>query len=73
MGIVTYFIYNIIANTLCRGFIQEVISLFISIGIGAIVYGILIVILKIEEVNMIINMLKNKISVKTKNIESKCT
>lgn len=73
MGVITYFIYNILSSILGLGFIQEVVSLFISIGIGAIVYGALVIILKVEEVSIIINMVKNKILANTKDIEPKYT
>lgn len=63
MGVVTYFMYNILANILGVGFIQEVTALFGAIGIGAIIYGVLIIILKVEEVSVIANMIKRKISV----------
>lgn len=62
MGVVTYFMYNTLANILGIGFIQEAIALFGSIVIGAVVYGILVILLKIEEVTMIINMVKKKIT-----------
>lgn len=62
MGVVTYFIYNILDNILGVGFIQEAIALFVSIGIGAIVYGGLVILLKVEEVNIITDMIKRKIS-----------
>lgn len=73
MGGITYFIYNILVNILGVGFIQEIVALFGSIGIGSLVYGALVIILKVEEVSMITDMVKNKISVKTKNVESKYT
>lgn len=62
MGVVTYFTYNTLANILGNGFIQEAIALFVSIGIGAIVYGGLVILLKVEEVNIITDMIKIKIS-----------
>ena len=62
MGVVTCSIYNILDNILGVGFIQEVIALFVSIGIGAIVYGGLVILLKVEEVNIITDMIKRKIS-----------
>lgn len=61
MGIVTYFIYNILSNILGTGFIQAALALFGSIATGAIIYGVLIIILKVEEVNMITDMIKRKI------------
>lgn len=62
MGVVTYFVYNILANILGAGFIKEALSLFSSIGIGAIVYGILVILLKVEEVNIITDMVRKKSS-----------
>lgn len=62
MGFVTYFAYGTLANILGGGFVQEAISLFGSIIIGAIVYAISIIMLKVEEVNIIINMVKKKIN-----------
>ncbi len=62
MGIVTYFMYNTLANILGVGFIQEAIALFVSIGIGAIVYCALVIVLKVEEVSLITNMVKKKIT-----------
>jgi len=62
MGIATYFLYDTLFNILGVGFIREAIALFVSIGTGAIIYGVLIIILKVEEVSMITDMVKRKIS-----------
>lgn len=62
MGIVTYFTYSSLANILGRGFLQEAVSLFGSIAIGIIVYGILVIVLKVDEISIIINQIKNKAS-----------
>ena len=62
MGIVTYFIYNMISNLLGVGFIKEVISLVVSVGIGAVTYAILVVLLKVEEINIITSMMKKKLN-----------
>lgn len=61
MGIITYVTYSILSRILVVGFIQKAISLFGSIAIGALVYGILVVILKVEEASMVINFAKKKI------------
>lgn len=63
MGIVTYIMYNVLANILGIGFIQETIALLVSIGIGALVYGVLVIVLKVEELSMITNIIKKKITV----------
>ncbi len=59
MGIITYFSYTFLNNSLGVGFIKEVISLIGSIGIGVIIYAILIVIFKVEEINLIINIIRS--------------
>ncbi|CEN25838.1 murein biosynthesis integral membrane protein MurJ [Paraclostridium sordellii] len=61
MGVVTYFIYKFLSGMLGLGFIQEAISLGVSVAIGAIVYAILVVALKVEEIDMLIDMIKKKI------------
>ena len=66
MGVITIFVYKGMNNTLGLGFINEFISLFGSIGIGVIVYGILVIILRVEEINIIINIIKQKINKKNK-------
>lgn len=62
MGVVTYFAYDIVSNLFGLGFIKEAISLVVSVGIGAITYGILVVVLKVDEVNIIISMMKKKLN-----------
>lgn len=69
MGVVTYFTYNILANILGSGFIKEALVLFGSVGIGALVYGVLVILLKVEEVSVVKNMIKKKILSKNKNID----
>lgn len=61
MGIVTIVAYKLLDNMLDIGFIQDAIALFGSIGVGAIVYIGLTLILKVEEVNLITNRIKAKI------------
>ena len=62
MGVVTYFAYDIISNLLGIGFIKEAVSLAVSVGVGAITYGILVVVLKVDEINVITNMVKKKLN-----------
>ncbi|WP_373598214.1 murein biosynthesis integral membrane protein MurJ [Paraclostridium bifermentans] len=62
MGGITIIAYDFIANMIGIGFIKEAITLVLAVGIGALTYGILIVLLKVEEVNVVINMLKRKLS-----------
>ena len=44
------------------GFINEDIGLFTSISMGALAYGTTVLILKVEEINVIINMVKSKLN-----------
>lgn len=60
MGVVTYLTYNVLTHLLGTKFIAEFISLFGAIVIGAIVYGTLIILLKVEEVSLIVDMIKTK-------------
>ena len=64
MGISTFIIYNYCINMLGVGFIYEIISLGLSILSGAIVYLILIMIFRIEEVDSIILYINKKIKCK---------
>jgi putative peptidoglycan lipid II flippase len=63
MGIVTFFAYKVLVGLLGLGFIAEVVSLFGATGIGAIVYCILVIALKVEEVSVIIDIVKKKIKI----------
>ena len=62
MGVITYFTYDMLSNLLGVGFIKEAISLTVSVGTGAITYGILVVALKVDEINIITNMIKRKLN-----------
>ena len=62
MAVVTLIVYNTVANMIGSGFIKEAITLAVSVGVGAIVYCICIVILKVDEVNIILNKVKEKIN-----------
>ncbi|MGL5751775.1 MAG: murein biosynthesis integral membrane protein MurJ, partial [Paraclostridium sp.] len=62
MGVITIISYKLLASVLGLGFIQEAIALFGSIGVGAIVYAGLVILLKVEEVNVIVNMIRNKLN-----------
>jgi putative peptidoglycan lipid II flippase len=63
MGIVTLFTYKSLVDLLGFGFVAETVSLFGAIGIGTIVYGILVIMLKVEEVSIITNMVKKKLKI----------
>ena len=66
MGFVTVGSYNLFTEVLGTGFIKEAISLFGSVTIGALVYGVMVVVLKVEEVNTLIDMVKKKLNKKIK-------
>lgn len=61
MGVVTYFVYKLFSGMLGLGFIQEAISLGVSVGVGAIVYAVLVKVFKVQEIYMLIDMVKKKI------------
>ncbi|MEG0180809.1 MAG: murein biosynthesis integral membrane protein MurJ [Romboutsia sp.] len=64
MGFATIFSYNSLYNIIGNGAIQEIISVGLAVLIGALIYGIIIIILKVEEVNLafeMINKVKNKL------------
>lgn len=62
MGIVTSIAHDIIGNIIGNGFIKEALTLFLSISIGAIIYGTSIIILKVDEVNLVLDSIKSKIN-----------
>lgn len=62
MGIIAKFIFRIISNLLGIGILNEIISLGISIVFGAIIYFIIMYILKIEEINMLIDIIRIKLN-----------
>lgn len=64
MGLVTVKCYNFIIGILGSGFIFEAISLLSAVLIGAIIYGILVMILKVDEIIFIIDILKSKLKFK---------
>lgn len=61
MALVTKFTYNVIAAFLSAGFIQDAIKLAISVGLGAIVYAISIIVLRVDEVKLIFKMINKKV------------
>ncbi|MGL6107498.1 murein biosynthesis integral membrane protein MurJ [Romboutsia sp.] len=60
MGIVTFYSYKFLSGMLGIKLIGDMISLFSSIFIGALVYFILIIFMKIDEVKIITNMVAKK-------------
>lgn len=60
MGVITYFINSLLIKYIGRSFIGEIISTTASIIVGAVIYIILVIALKIEEVNLILSKFKIK-------------
>lgn len=61
MAAITLFIYNNLSVILGSGTIKEIITLALSVGSGAIVYAACVILLKIKEVNLILDTLKSKL------------
>ncbi|WP_250674647.1 murein biosynthesis integral membrane protein MurJ [Paraclostridium ghonii] len=61
MAVITRFSYDFIDPVLSGGFIQDAIKLGISVGLGAIVYGISIIILRVGEVKLIVDIINKKL------------
>ena len=64
MGIVARFVYNSVFNILGDSFIEQVITLGSSVLSGALTYGIAIIVLKVEEVNLILGKVKTKLKIR---------
>ena len=60
MGIITKYVYNYIDAMVGVSLINSIISLGSSVLIGAIVYAAIIIILKVDEVSMIKDIIKQK-------------
>lgn len=61
MGVLTKLTYSVLSSIFAAGLLGQIASVGISILIGAISYGIFVVILKVEEVDMITEVLKKKL------------
>ena len=61
MAVITIIAYRKVSYFLGDRTIKEVITLAVAIGVGTIVYALSIVVLKVDEVNLILNGLKSKI------------
>lgn len=61
MGVVVYFLYNFLGQTLGAGILMEIIALGLTIGVGGLFYFILIYLFKIEEVNWAIGLVKERL------------
>jgi putative peptidoglycan lipid II flippase len=61
MAFVTRFTYNMLDSILSTGFIQDAIKLGVSVGLGAIIYGVSIIVLRVNEVKLLVKMLSGKV------------
>lgn len=61
MGVMTYYVYKKVDILLGVGFIPNLISLVISVFTGIAVYGMSVVLLKIEEIKLLIDTIKSKL------------
>ena len=64
MGVASKWIYSISYNAIGSNTVSQIISLTISVGIGAIVYGLILLLLKTKELTDIVNIIKSKINKK---------
>ena len=67
MGLGTYFTYKYLIDILGFGTIQDFVSLIVAIIGGILIYLVLITFLKIEEINIILDRVKSKYTIKLKN------
>ena len=64
MGIVAFFVFNSVSGNIGTSMIKDILSVSSGVLAGAITYGILIIILKVEELDLIFDMInkeKNKL------------
>ena len=60
MGIVVYFLHISLGNNMGSGTLPELITLLVSAGVGALIYLILIYLLKVEELDWVIKIVKDR-------------
>ena len=63
MALITFFTYGVLINILGVGFINEFVSLVLSILIGVMSYSIMVILLKVKEISLVINLLKSKMKI----------
>ena len=68
MAITTKLSYNYLFSITGVGTIRDIVSVFGSIIISALVYGVTLILIKIEEVDMVISMLMKKIKRRNSDI-----
>lgn len=71
MGVCSYFSHNFIIKLLGNSFVGAFISLASAVTIGVVVYGIVMYILKVEEFNEVVHMIKNGAAKKLSFLQKK--
>ena len=61
MGLGARFVFDLIGNRLGIGFVKETLTLGIAVGVGALIYFIIMYVLKVDELHSIINMVKKRL------------
>lgn len=64
MGVLLYFMYKFIFGILGVGIFNEFVLLVILVIVGGGIYILLMIIFKVEEVDMILNIVKRKLYLK---------
>ena len=64
MGVVAYTVYHSIHRVTNGSFIMDLASLLVAIGLAVIVYSLLIYIFRVDEVLLVVDKLRKKISAK---------
>lgn len=60
MGLITKWAFNQLSSLLEQGFIYEFISIAVAILVGAFVYLVLVILLRVKESELLFNLLKRK-------------
>lgn len=60
MGVFTYFTYEFMTSILGIGFVGDFISLAVSVIVGVVIYAIFIILLKVEEVSILVDIVNKK-------------
>lgn len=66
MGVIAYLVYEMLESAMGGGILLDLVVLLGSVGIGAFVYMVSIYILKVEEMNWTIDLIKKKMNIKEK-------
>lgn len=61
MGFISLKFYDIVGNFIGTSFIGNIISLGIALVVGMVVYGVLVIMLKVNEIELIVDTIKHKL------------